>query len=119
PSLTIPVAPPHALIAGLDTSVNPPRLKVLTGQGQADARGSQGHISEATFNWTFGPGSKQAVGQNVPVPAGSTDFNLRINYKGDYVSAVTGKINEVDIVPEFSPTQGTIFIGGSVTITNQ
>jgi PKD repeat protein len=119
PSSVITVVPPQALIAGLDTSVSPPVLKVLSGQGQADARGSQGNISEATFNWTFNPGAAAVVGQSVPVPPGSTDFNLRISYKGDYVTAVTGKINEVDLVPEFSPTQGTIFIGGNLSITNQ
>jgi PKD repeat protein len=119
PSQTFTVVPPQAVIAGLDTSVIPPVLKVLSGQGQADARGSQGNVSEATFNWTFGPGAVPVVGQNVAVPAGSTDFNLRITYKGGYVAAVTGQINEVDLVPEFSPTQGTIFIGGNVTITNQ
>ena len=98
--------------------MNPPVLKVLSGQGQADARGSQGNVAEATFAWTFTPGPIALAGSNVVVPGNATGFDLRITYAGGYQATRSGTIEQVDLVPEFSPKTGTIFIGGNLTITN-
>ncbi len=118
PSVATTVAAPQASIAGLDTSVTPPVLKVLSGQGKADARGSQGNISEATFAWTFNPGPVPLAGNFVDVPSNAASFLLTISYPGGYTATATGNVSQVDLVPDFTPTQGTIFIGGSLTITN-
>lgn len=114
----IPVVAPQARIAGLDTSGATPVLKVLTGQGVADAGGSQGNLAEATFLWQFTPGGGGST-PSVPVPSNATAFSLTITYPGGYTSAISGDVSQVDLVPDFSPTTGSITIGGSLSITNK
>lgn len=117
-SQPIPVAAPQARIAGLDTSVSPPVLRVLSGQGIADASGSQGNLAEATFLWQFTPGGGGST-PSVAVPANATAFSLTITYPGGYTAAISGNVSQVDLVPDFSPASGSMTVGGSLTITNR
>jgi PKD repeat protein len=119
PSSAVTVVPPQVRIAGLDTSVSPAVLQVLSG-GQADASGSQGNINDAgtSFAWTFSPGGA-ASGKVVNVPSGALAFALTITYPGGYTATQNGKVTEVDLVPDFSPTSGTVSAAGSLPITNK
>ncbi len=110
---------PQIVIAGLDKSVSPALLQVLTGSGVADARGSQGNLAGATFDWTFNPGGIKSALQNPSVPGSATSFALTITYKGGYTATQTGNISQVALVPDFTPTSGTVLVGGSLTITNK
>ena len=120
PSVSPPIAvvAPQARIAGLDTSVNPPTLRVLTGQGIADASGSQGNVAEAKFLWVFHPSGGGSTA-SLAVPSNATAFDLTVTYPGGYTSAISGNVSQVDLVPDFSPTSGPVVVGGSLSITNK
>ncbi|HTO88848.1 MAG TPA: PKD domain-containing protein [Thermoanaerobaculia bacterium] len=109
----IAVAFPQARIAGFSGGV----LQVLTGQGVADASGSQGNVSQAAFAWTFTP-SGAASTAIATVPATATAFSLTITYPGGYRATQSGSIVQVDLVPDFSPSTATLTVGGQLTITN-
>ena len=120
PSSPIAVAFPKVIIAGLDTTQSPALLQVLTGSGVADASGSQGNLAGATFAWTFNPGGVQFTTARVTnLPGNATSFALTITYKGGYTATQTGNISQVDLVPDFTPTSGSIVVGGNLTITNK
>ncbi|HEY7114307.1 MAG TPA: PKD domain-containing protein [Thermoanaerobaculia bacterium] len=120
PSSPIAVAFPKVLIAGLNTSVSPALLQVLTGSGVADASGSQGNLADATFAWTFNPGGLQfSTAKVTNLPGNATSFALTITYKGGYTATQTGNISQVDLVPDFTPASGSIVVGGNLAITNK
>jgi len=114
------VAFPQVIIAGLDTTQSPALLQVLTGSGVADASGSQGNLAQATFDWTFNPGGvKFSTAKVTSLPGNATSFALTITYKGGYAATQTGNISQVDLVPDFTPTSGSVVVGSNLTITNK
>jgi PKD repeat protein len=125
PSLPAPSSPvamvfPQIIIAGLNTSVSPALLQVLTGSGVADASGSLGNLAQATFDWTFNPGGvKFSTAKVTSLPGNATSFALTITYKGGYAATQTGNISQVDLVPDFTPTSSSVLVGGNLTITNK
>jgi len=106
---------PQARVAGLTGGV----LTVLSG-GQADATPSQGNTAEAAFAWTFSGGAGgTASGSVVTVPPGATGFALTVSYPGGYAATVSGSINQVDLIPDFTLAPNPAPPGGSVALTNQ
>ena len=121
------VAVPRAKVAALDTSVNPPVLRVLSGSGQADAKISQGNLREATITWSLFPQPNQSGTPtvqsdlnltNVAVPSSAQSFKLDVLYKAGNISSVLGSIVQVDLVPDFSLSPSTVINGGQLTLTN-
>jgi PKD repeat protein len=121
-ALTIHV--PTARIAGFADGV----LRVLSG-GAVDARGSDGNIVDAIFQWNFfdqlgqtgnGVGSPTGALLSSGVPAASRSFRLTVTYKGGYTAPViNGAVQQVDLVPDFSLSPATVLHGASLTLTNQ
>lgn len=114
-SSTIPVSAPDALVVGLQGGI----LSVLSGQGQADARISEGNPS--VFAWTFRSGATivgQPTGGLVPVPATADGFDLAVTYPSGYVANASGTIAQVDLVPNFTLSPTTVLKSGTLTLTN-
>jgi len=94
-------------------------LNVLTG-GNADASGSAGNLSEASFSWAFSGSSPITVqGAVVPVPSGDTGFTLTITLPGGYVASASGSIVQASLVASFSLVPDPVLISTPLTLTNQ
>jgi hypothetical protein len=93
-------------------------LGVLAG-GSADASGSQGNLSEASFNWSFTGSSPISVqGAIVPVPSGASGFTLTITYPGGYRATAQGNVVQSNLVAAFAVAPNPVVTNSSFTLTN-
>ncbi len=118
-SSAITMQPPQARIAGFSGGV----LRVLSG-GQTDASGSDGNVTDASFNWAFfdtgGGDVGTPQGSHVSIPLASKTFRLTVVYRGGFTATpLTGSIQQVDLVPDFSVSPAAVLHGTNVTLTNQ
>ena len=98
-SAALPVSCPQAAIAGYSgfagtCSKAGGTLTLPTG-ANADASGSKGNVSEASFGWSFnlpsGPPANTS-GVIVPVPNGAVGFTLVITFPGGYQATASGAV---------------------------
>ena len=125
-SAALPVLCPQANIAGYSGSTGTcsktgGTLTLPTG-GNADARGSKGNLSQASFDWTFtfssGPPAG-ASGAIVPVPGGAVGFALAISFPGGYQAAASGAVSLTSSLVAAFSTQSPVVRGSSFILSNE
>jgi PKD repeat protein len=93
-------------------------LNVLTG-GSADASGSLGNLTEASFEWSFVGSTLTCSTITCGVPVGATSFTLAITYPGGYQATATGNIVVSNLVAAFSIAPNPVLLNAQLTLTNQ
>jgi PKD repeat protein len=122
-SASIAVACPQANILGFTgfsgtCAKSGGTLNVLTG-GSADASGSAGNLSEASFDWSFVGSTLTCSTITCGVPAGATSLTLKITYPGGYQATATGNVVVSNLVAAFSIAPNPVLLNGQLTLTNQ
>jgi hypothetical protein len=125
-SAPLPFACPQASIAGYTGSTGTcaktgGTLTLSTGSS-ADASGSKGNLSEASFAWIFSfPSGSPAFesGPAVAVPNGAVAFSLAITYPAGYQATASGSVVLTpSLVAAFS-TQNPVVRGSPFVVANE